>query len=81
VFAQEREKPWTDTTVFVELTDGGETTQTTLNHNFHIHTDPLGDDYLSADGRCLSVQGHWNPFRAAVDGTYVCLNSTLLSHV
>ena len=54
--------------MFVEMTDAGSTSETTFNHKYHIHMTPVGDDYMSDNGRCASTGGHWNPFDVAVEG-------------
>ncbi|XP_067951286.1 uncharacterized protein [Watersipora subatra] len=66
MFVQRVNMPWDDTSVFVEMTDAGARSEATYNHNYHIHSDPVGDDYMSTQRRCASTGEHWNPFDVAV---------------
>ncbi|XP_077992860.1 uncharacterized protein LOC144446888 [Glandiceps talaboti] len=61
---QDANDPFSDTSVFVNVADG---TQTTSNHNWHVHINAIGDDYLSTESRCSSAAGHYNPYGANLD--------------
>lgn len=67
-FVQEENKPWSDTSIVIKMSDAGAEKQETLNHNYHIHKSPVGDDFLSETGRCASTSGHWNPYEMDVKG-------------
>ncbi|XP_022094378.1 uncharacterized protein LOC110981268 [Acanthaster planci] len=74
VFRQDAADPFSDTTIFVEVThaDGSDTTS---NHNFHVHDKPIENDYVSATDRCASAAAHFNPF-VDVDNGYDQCNFT-----
>lgn len=67
-FTQERDKPWTDTTVFVRMAVAGFNQDETKNHKYHIHTDPVAADGGSKDSPCSSTGGHWNPYDVNIQG-------------
>ncbi|XP_071793384.1 uncharacterized protein [Asterias amurensis] len=69
VFRQDPSDPYSDTTVFVEVShaDGMDTT---IYHNFHVHMKPIANDHDSEDGRCSSTAGHFNPFVDASKTNY-----------
>ncbi|XP_038046396.1 uncharacterized protein LOC119720675 [Patiria miniata] len=71
VFRQDPNDPYSDTTVYVEVTraDGSDPT---VNHNFHVHEKPIGNDYLSSSSRCASAAGHFNPFVDFKNGYDLC---------
>lgn len=65
-FVQEENKPWSDTSVMVEVVNNLQ--QETLSHGWHIHKYPVGEDHLAEQKRCVSTGGHWNPFGAIIGG-------------
>ena len=50
------------------MSNSGEGSLETTGHKYHIHSSPVGDDYLADTGRCSSTAGHWNPYDVAVSG-------------
>ena len=50
------------------MSNSGEGSSETTGHKYHIHSSPVGDDYLADTGRCSSTAGHWNPYDVAVSG-------------
>lgn len=58
-----------DTMVYTAL-NYGQSTTATINHKWHVHVDTIGSDGLNTSGRCMSVQGHYNPFSVDLNGNY-----------
>jgi hypothetical protein len=48
----------------------GQSTTATIDHKWHVHVDTIGSDGLNNTGRCMSVQGHYNPFSVDLNGNY-----------
>ncbi|XP_070540963.1 LOW QUALITY PROTEIN: uncharacterized protein [Ptychodera flava] len=61
---QASDDPFSETSVFVNLADGSTATN---SHNWHIHEDPVTDDFLSSTSRCSSAGPHYNPYAASLD--------------
>lgn len=59
-----------DTMIYTALNYGQNTTRT-IDHNWHIHINTIGSDGLVDSGRCMSVQGHYNPYAVDLTGNYV----------
>ena len=68
-FRQDRDDPYSETSVFLDLahSDGSDTT---YDHDWHIHIAKLGDDHLDQTGRCSSTLGHFNPFDVKLTEEY-----------
>lgn len=62
LFTQLNSDPYSDVSVFVDLSYGQLSTPATQNHSWHIHNYPISTETDSNQGRCLSTSGHWNPF-------------------
>ena len=58
-----------DTMVYTAL-NYGQSTTATIDHKWHVHVDTIGSDGLNNTGRCMSVQGHYNPFSVDLNGNY-----------
>lgn len=70
VFRQPKGNWFAETQIYVEVDYATTFTSRTVNHNWHVHVDPVGDDMLSQTGRCQSVAGHYNPYAVDLDGDY-----------
>lgn len=62
LFTQLSSNPYSDVSVFVDLSYGRLSTPATQNHSWHIHNYPISTETDSDQGRCLSTSGHWNTF-------------------
>ncbi|XP_071476789.1 uncharacterized protein [Diadema antillarum] len=74
-FRQDADDPFSDTSVFLDLAhaDGSDTT---VEHDWHIHIAKIGDDHLDQTGRCSSTLGHFNPFDVKLTEEYATECST-----
>lgn len=66
---------YAETQIYMELNYGTMSTVQTMNHNWHVHELPMGDDMLSAVNRCQSVKGHYNPYQVDLSGSYTSMCS------
>ncbi|KAL4232370.1 hypothetical protein ACF0H5_009938 [Mactra antiquata] len=70
VFKQPKDMWYMDTQIYVELDYGSSSSSATINHNWHVHQVPVGNDMLGTSQRCQSVQGHYNPYSVLLQGDY-----------
>ena len=70
IFRQEVDKPWTETTVLVELSYSDGTVNNTMSHKWHIHTNAHNRDYYNWSKRCESAGQHFNPFNVGLGRNY-----------
>ncbi|XP_064602134.1 uncharacterized protein LOC135468049 [Liolophura sinensis] len=69
-FQQPADDPMADTSIFLKLNYGDGSFET-VGHNWHIHVDPIGDDFdADISLRCKSAKGHYNPFHVYLEGNY-----------
>ncbi|KAF7641969.1 hypothetical protein LDENG_00267270 [Lucifuga dentata] len=61
-FAQLKNNPLSDVTIFMYLAYGNTTAIATRNHNWHIHMYPISSERDDDANRCSTTRGHWNPF-------------------
>lgn len=59
---QEKDKPWSDTTILVKMAVAGFDNQDTVDHKYHIHEKPVSGDANAPEVPCISTGGHWNPY-------------------
>lgn len=62
LFTQVSSDPYSDVSVFMDLSYGQLSAPSTLNHNWHVHNYPISTETDSDKTSCLSTGGHWNPF-------------------
>ncbi|KAK3509936.1 hypothetical protein QTP70_023768 [Hemibagrus guttatus] len=62
LFTQLKENPYSDVSVFLDLTYGRPNTSATQKHHWHIHKYPISTETDNDEGCCLSTGGHWNPY-------------------
>ncbi|KAI4874034.1 hypothetical protein NFI96_019579 [Prochilodus magdalenae] len=62
LFTQLSGEPYSDVSVFLELSYGQPSSPATQKHHWHIHSDPISTETDSDEGRCGSTGGHWNPY-------------------
>lgn len=62
LFTQLKGNPYSDVSVFLDLSYGRPKTPATQKHHWHIHKYPISTETDSDEGCCESTGGHWNPY-------------------
>ena len=62
IFRQEKDKPFSETTVFADLSYSDGSINNTDSHAWHIHEFAPGRDFYNWSRRCESVGRNYNPF-------------------
>ncbi|XP_050951372.1 uncharacterized protein cusr [Labeo rohita] len=62
LFTQLSGDPYSDVSVFMDLSYGQLSAPSTVKHNWHVHNYPISTETDSDKGSCLSTGGHWNPY-------------------
>lgn len=70
VFRQPKDMWFAETQIYVELDYATTFSSRTVDHNWHVHVQPVGDDELLQTNRCQSVTGHYNPYAVDLEGDY-----------
>ncbi|MBN3297235.1 SOD4 dismutase, partial [Amia calva] len=71
VFSQLKNNPYSDLTMFLDLSFGNSSASQTENHNWHVHVYPISSETDYEQIACDSTKGHLNPFNIdTVDSSY-----------
>lgn len=62
LFTQLKRNPYSDVSVFLDLSYGQPTTPATQKHHWHIHEYPISTETDSDEDCCGSTGEHWNPY-------------------
>lgn len=62
LFTQLKGNPYSDVSVFLDLSYGRPNILATQKHHWHIHKYPISTETDSDEGCCGSTGGHWNPY-------------------
>lgn len=62
LFTQLKGNPYSDVSVFLDLSYGQADTPATQKHHWHIHKYPISTETDSDEACCGSTGGHWNPY-------------------
>ncbi len=73
-FTQLSSDPYSDVSVFMDLSYGQLTAPSTVNHNWHVHNYPISTETDSDKGCCLSTGGHWNPYNIDITVSAYAVN-------
>ncbi|XP_078358914.1 uncharacterized protein LOC144643511 isoform X1 [Oculina patagonica] len=70
-----------ETSIYVDLAYSSNSSIKSVDHNWHVHVNPEGNDtYAEMGARCKSLGGHYNPYHVDLAGTYksTCFSSNML---
>ncbi|XP_043079468.1 uncharacterized protein cusr [Puntigrus tetrazona] len=74
LFTQLSGDPYSDVSVFMDLSYGQFSAPSTVNHNWHVHDYPISTETDNDKGSCLSTGGHWNPFNIDITVSTYAVN-------
>ncbi|XP_067858199.1 uncharacterized protein cusr [Heptranchias perlo] len=70
IFRQLKNNPYSDLSIFIDLSYTNSSAPTTVDHPWHIHEYPISSELDSDANICLSTKGHFNPFKVDVGSRY-----------
>uniref|UniRef100_A0A671QDT6 Superoxide dismutase copper/zinc binding domain-containing protein n=1 Tax=Sinocyclocheilus anshuiensis TaxID=1608454 RepID=A0A671QDT6_9TELE len=74
LFTQLSSDPYSDVSVFLDLSYGQLSAPSTVNHNWHVHNYPISTETDNDKGCCLSTGGHWNPYNIDITVSAYAVN-------
>ncbi|TRY87962.1 hypothetical protein DNTS_022779 [Danionella cerebrum] len=74
VFTQLTSDPYSDVSVFMDLSYGQLSAASTWNHSWHVHNYSISTETDDDIGSCLSTGGHWNPFEINTTASVYSVN-------
>ncbi|XP_052445283.1 uncharacterized protein cusr [Carassius gibelio] len=74
LFAQLSSDPYSDVSVFMDLSYGQLSAPSTVNHNWHVHNYPISTEMDNDKGCCLSTGDHWNPYNMDITVSAYAVN-------
>uniref|UniRef100_A0A8C1PGQ4 Superoxide dismutase copper/zinc binding domain-containing protein n=1 Tax=Cyprinus carpio TaxID=7962 RepID=A0A8C1PGQ4_CYPCA len=74
LFTQLSSDPYSDVSIFMDLSYGQLSASSTMNHNWHVHNYPISTETDNDKGGCLSTGGHWNPYNIDTTGSVYTVN-------
>uniref|UniRef100_H3AAW4 Superoxide dismutase copper/zinc binding domain-containing protein n=1 Tax=Latimeria chalumnae TaxID=7897 RepID=H3AAW4_LATCH len=70
MFKQMRNNPYSDLSIFLELSYSNSSASTTHNHQWHVHEYAISSETDFEPNMCLSTKGHFNPFHVDKKNNY-----------
>eukprot|EP00062_Callorhinchus_milii_P017880 gi/632970740/ref/XP_007901815.1/ PREDICTED: uncharacterized protein LOC103185229 isoform X1 [Callorhinchus milii] len=70
MFKQLANNPYSDVTIFLELSYVNSSALVTDGHNWHVHEYPISSESDSDTSICSTTMGHFNPFKVDVKNLY-----------
>ncbi|XP_072882964.1 uncharacterized protein cusr [Hemitrygon akajei] len=70
IFQQLKSNPYSDLSVFMDLSYTNSSAPTTDDHLWYINNYPISSELDLAADACLSTKGHFNPFKVDVGNNY-----------
>lgn len=70
VFRQLKSNPYSDLSIFMDLSYTNSSSTPTSDHLWYIHEYPISSELDSDTNACLSTKGHFNPFKVDVGSNY-----------
>ncbi|XP_042605270.1 uncharacterized protein LOC109064071 [Cyprinus carpio] len=74
LFTQLSSDPYSDVSVFMDLSYGQPSAPSTVNHNWHVHNYPISTETDDDKGCCLSTGEHWNPYNIDITVSAYAVN-------
>uniref|UniRef100_UPI00398F3DEE uncharacterized protein cusr n=1 Tax=Pristiophorus japonicus TaxID=55135 RepID=UPI00398F3DEE len=70
IFRQLKNNPYSDLSIFMDLSYASSSVATTVDHLWHVHEYPISSELDSDSNICLSTKAHFNPFKVDVGSKY-----------